>query len=366
MSDITDGIGTAIEGGVLARVVEPDASGHPVQTPLDEGGHWQEKNCLNCETPLKGAHCHNCGQRAHLHRTLGAFFHDLMHGVLHFEGKLWRTLPKLAWQPGKLTREYIDGKRARYISPIALFLFVIFITFALISLAGGIGKIEQGPDIATEDEVIETVAEIDRRVEDFSTTIDDPETEPARAAELREEIATLQAERVFFAKLAEMYQDGEIPVEPELQFDPATDPSAAEWINTRWKEAKANPNLLIYKLQTNSYKLSWLLIPLSLPFMWLLFPFSRKFRLYDHTVFVTYSIAFMTFLLVLVSVLGAFELQPLILIPMLYAPFHLYRHLKGTYGLSRFGAIWRVLVLSSFIWIVMASFVMLMTALVLT
>lgn len=70
-----------------------------------------------------------------MHRTLGAFFHDLLHGVFHFEGKIWRTLPLLAWNPGRLTREYIDGRRASYVSPIALFLFSVFLMFAMLILA---------------------------------------------------------------------------------------------------------------------------------------------------------------------------------------------------------------------------------------
>ena len=143
-----------------------------------------------------------------MHRTLGAFFHDLVHGVLHFEGKLWRTLPLLAWQPGKLTRDYIDGQRARYISPIALFLFTIFITFALISLFGGVGKVDNGPISPPRPEVIETVAEIDRRVASKQETLTDPDISEGYAAELQEEIATLKEERVFFAKLADMYEAG--------------------------------------------------------------------------------------------------------------------------------------------------------------
>ena len=59
-------------------------------------------------------------------------------------------------------------------------------------------------------------------------------------------------------------------------------------------KAARNPELLLYKLKNNAYKFSWALIPLSVPFVWLLFPFSRRFRLYDHMVFVTYSLAFMT------------------------------------------------------------------------
>ena len=76
-------------------------------------------------------------------------------------------------------------------------------------------------------------------------------------------------------------------------------------VEQAWERARANPQLAIYKLQTAAYKFSWLLIPLSLPFLWLLFPFSRRFRLYDHTVFVTYSLSFMTLLACVVALLAA-------------------------------------------------------------
>src|SRR5690349_5024686 len=100
-------------GAVVASAIERERG------VAGTGGHTQEGACLNCGTLLVGPHCHACGQRAHVHRTLGAFFHDLLHGVLHFEGRTWRTLPLLIWRPGQLTREYIDGKRASYVSPIA-------------------------------------------------------------------------------------------------------------------------------------------------------------------------------------------------------------------------------------------------------
>ncbi|MEO7240329.1 MAG: DUF3667 domain-containing protein, partial [Sphingomicrobium sp.] len=101
-----------------------------------DDGHTHERNCLNCGCALCGEYCHCCGQRAHVHRTLTAFWHDLAHGVLHFEGKIWRTLPLLAWRPGELTRRYIDGQRARFVSPIALFLFAVFMMFAVVGFSG--------------------------------------------------------------------------------------------------------------------------------------------------------------------------------------------------------------------------------------
>lgn len=122
-----EAVGDAITGGLVARLVEPTAG----QEARNGGG------CLNCGAALIGDYCHACGQKTHVHRTLSAFWHDLLHGVLHFEGKIWRTLPMLVWKPGELTRRYIEGERTRFVSPLAMFLFSVFLTFALI---GSIGR----------------------------------------------------------------------------------------------------------------------------------------------------------------------------------------------------------------------------------
>src|SRR6185503_13895415 len=45
----------------------------------------------------------------------------------------WRTLPLLMFRPGRLTREWVMGKRARYVSPLALFLFTVFVMFMALS-----------------------------------------------------------------------------------------------------------------------------------------------------------------------------------------------------------------------------------------
>ena len=126
-----DALGTAVTGGMLARAVEPAAG------EASADGRTHERNCLNCGAPLTGAYCAQCGQKSHVHRSLRAFMGDFVAGVLNFEGKFWRTVPMLAWRPGQLTRRYIEGQRARFISPIALFLFSVFLLFATIQLIGG-------------------------------------------------------------------------------------------------------------------------------------------------------------------------------------------------------------------------------------
>ena len=123
-----------------------------------------------------------------------------------------------------------------------------------------------------------------------------------------------------------------------------------EAINTAWSEVGTNPDLAIYKLQSSAYKYSWLLIPLSLPFVWLLFPFNRRFHIYDHTVFVTYSLSFMLLLFALASMLSlssrVHNAVPSAVVA--YAPFHMYRQLRGTYGLKKATAWWKTWFLATF------------------
>ena len=71
------------------------------------------------------------------------------------------------------------------------------------------------------------------------------------------------------------------------------------------QERRENPELVSMQGQDAASKYSWMLIPLSVPFMWLLFPFRRRFNTYDHTVFVTYSLSFMMMLVVVGGLLVA-------------------------------------------------------------
>lgn len=92
------------------------------------------KNCANCGATLTGAYCQNCGQSAHIHRSLLHMIEEVLHGILHFDTKSWRTIPALFYKPGQLTKQYIDGKRTSFVSPLALFLFLIFLMFFIFSL----------------------------------------------------------------------------------------------------------------------------------------------------------------------------------------------------------------------------------------
>lgn len=340
-------IGDIAQGALLSRAAEPDHG---------EGGdgHTHEAACLNCGTVLVGNHCHACGQAAHVHRTIGAFFHDLLHGVFHFEGKIWRTLPLLVWRPGKLTREYIDGRRASYVSPIALFLFVVFLSFAVFGSLGSPVKFDAQPKGEVENGMAGAEAEALKVQTDLERKLADARAgQGGDVAQLEEDLANARKG----LEVIRAARSGKLP-ETIAEGDFGSSAETAGKINSAWQHAKQNPELIAYKLQTSAYKYAWLVIPLSVPFVWLLFPFSRRFHLYDHTVFVTYSVSFQLMLLALVSGLTVWGGLggPLPGLLLLYAPFHMYRQTREAYGLSRFGAWWRTWFLAIFAALVLIVF----------
>lgn len=89
-----------------------------------------ESQCLNCSTPLQGDYCYVCGQKAFLHKE--NFFHFLFEFIadyFHFDGKFFKTTKALFSKPGTLTKEYIHGKRKKYLNPIQMYLFVSALFF---------------------------------------------------------------------------------------------------------------------------------------------------------------------------------------------------------------------------------------------
>lgn len=113
------------------------------------------------------------------------------------------------------------------------------------------------------------------------------------------------------------------------------------------REAAKDPKLLFYKMQSNAYKFSWALIPLSIPFVWLLFIFRRQYKAYDHAIFVTYSLCFMGLLLVLLSLLGKVPVLQEVRGPILALapPVHMFAQLRGAYDIGVFAAVWRTMAL---------------------
>ena len=333
--DGIEAVGDAMTGGLLARAMEPQAG--------EADGHTHEKSCLNCGTKLIGPYCSACGQKAHVHRSVRAFFQDFIAGLFNVEGKIWRTLPMLAWRPGEMTRRYIAGERARFISPVALYLFTVFAMFAVLNFTGalsphGAKTLQQGLKTATAEDQ-QAIAKLEAKRALDAAAGKDVAGIDAKIAKDKEDIADIQ-KALTGAPLVAAQGDDQTP----------------GWIRPFINNVRENPDLVSMRVQDAASKYSWLLIPMSVPFMWLLFPFRRRYNTYDHTVFVTYSLSFMMLLVVAGGLLVSVGLTSLASLLFFIPPFHMYRHLKQSYELSRFSAIMRTMALMTFAFIAAALF----------
>ena len=342
--------GGLITGGMLAGAVEK---------PTGHAGEAHPGTCSDCGEPVTANFCANCGQPTHVHRTLVHLGEELLHGVLHFDARVWRTLPLLLLNPGRLTREWIHGKRTRYVSPLAIFLFTVFLMFFALSFGGAPVVQEEPLDVriaAARTAVVESRQAL--ATVEAGTPVDAPGREGilagARGAVAGAEV-TLQ--RLEEAKAAGPRSDGMAPGSWQASVaDAVHDGNVRIGFGDKKMQEKvlqklANPDFAVYKIQQTAYKFAFLLIPLSIPFVWLLFAWKRGFTWYDHGVFVLYSLTFISILTMAIGVLGQWDgwfTGALGILLFLSIPVHMFAQLKGTYGLSIWSALWRTVLLLNF------------------
>src|SRR5690606_15456952 len=185
-------------------------------------------------------------------------------------------------RPGELTRRYVEGERARFVSPMALFLFSVFLMFAVFQVMG-IGaptEFDTPPGTTVEADAEQQLSGLRTAREAMGD--DNPGTPIVDA-----QIAAAERRLAAAGASEGAGQPGETVV--LAQGKDSTGRLSARrtgyaFIDDGIEKWRKNPGLMAYKMQANSYKFSWLLIPLSIPFVWLIFAWRRKFGAYDHAV----------------------------------------------------------------------------------
>ncbi|WP_420480286.1 DUF3667 domain-containing protein [Brevundimonas sp. FT23028] len=351
-----DAAGGVVTGGLIAGAIEK---------PTGKAGDDHTGICADCGAETSGNFCSNCGQPTHVHRTLLHLFEEVLHGVMHFDARIWRTLPLLWLNPGRLTREWVQGRRARYVSPLAMFLFTMFVMFFALSFMPSHPAEAPGPErIASQRQ---DLVEAEQALAEVKAGFAD-QTSPVAVAAIGAADETVRRERTRLTEVErevrEGRPDGLVPGSWQANLKDAAESgkknagSGHGFAATLLKKLQ-NPDLAIYKLQQTIYKFAFLLVPLSIPFVALLFLWKRGFTLYDHGVFVLYSLTFMAMLLMLMvlaaslnSVLGGL----VITLGILGIPVHMFAQLKSAYGLSVFSALWRTVFLVTFCNVVVGLF----------
>ena len=234
-----------------------------------------------------------------------------------------------------------------------MFLLVVFLMFFVFSFVqvgnGGGGATTDGGKPMTQAEAKKELPKVEAELAKLYAQI-----EAAMTSTEAGELAALRGTRVGVAVArdkARARAAGEvgspIDITRQLSRELETGNSAVDFgtksLNAKARAALKNPQLLLYKIQGKAYKLSFLLVPLSLPWLWLMFAWRRGIRMYYHAILALYSISFMSLLFVLGS--GAITMSVTtewFWVPLMLASFaHIYGQLKGTYALTRFSAVWR-------------------------
>ena len=367
-----EGAGGAVTGGLVAGAIEK---------PTGKAGEVHAHGvCSDCGAQTSGNFCAECGQPTHVHRTLLHLGEELLHGVMHFDARIWRTLPLLWLNPGRLTREWVEGKRSRYVSPLAIFLFTLFVMFfALSFMPHPESKTGEGADmserIAAQRENLTEAETALAQVRADSSARPDSATQMALSAGQK----LVQDRRAALTWLEAEARDGRADgLKPGSWQASIKDMATGQGGETKLKvmgqdsekeghgvgatvlKKLQNPDLALYKLQQTMYKFAFLLVPLSIPFVALLFLWKRGFTLYDHGVYVLYSLTFMAMLLMLMvlsATLAGWLGQIVITLGVLAVPVHMFAQMKGAYSLSWFSALWRTTALLMFCNIVVGLFV---------
>lgn len=116
----------------------------------------KEKDCLNCGQYVEKTYCSNCGQQnIELKENAWQMIVHAIVDYFHFDHQFLATFRPLLFSPGKVSVDYVEGKRARYLHPIKLYIFVSIVFF--IFVLGGEKKLSKKTEFSSKSENKEVI-----------------------------------------------------------------------------------------------------------------------------------------------------------------------------------------------------------------
>ena len=287
-----DNIFEAVTADTIAHETQR-ASKHslPIGTP-----------CPNCHTALAGPWCYACGQRGEKYnRSIWRLTLEAAGGLTELDGRIWQTLPRLIFRPGRLTRDYLDGHRAVQIPPFRVFLIVLLMVF----FAGGLS--------------------FSRSNSNFNLV------GPSGA-----KIGSISAKDQVDLK------DAVSHIDSDNSINVGSAKENAFW-TAQLKRAVANPQNFFTEIQDWGPKVAVLMLPIAALLLSVLFLFKKNTYVFDHLIFSMHSLSFQGLLLSGVFLAGIW--LDGVEWALWLSPVHLFVHMRGTYRSSIFGTLLRMFVL---------------------
>ncbi len=367
LDELTDGFFSSIDAEIAAnfsdkvvvrsRVLRVDEN---IDLLLDES-----PTCLNCGTRLRGQYCGKCGQRSRnrlisIWQLLREAFGDL----LELDSRLWRTLVPLLTRPGQLTRDYLEGRRARYMPPFRTYLVlsVIFFVVAFFDPTKDLSLFFEPEPEPTPEEIAATQASAaaarDAAKEQFEAAreqLEELESSELIPSEIIDEIIDDDDDYQISIGSADGFSSSEGIFEDCDSASIGAEDDAPEWIKRRFTDErmqeicernKARGNESFADAMLDNVPVALIvLLPLMALVLKLLYPLSRRYFV-EHLLFFVHFHAFFFLMLTLqvlfASTVGLFgpeedgaidDIKSLIIvIASIYIPVYLYKAMRHVYG----------------------------------
>lgn len=254
----------------------------------------QDKSCLNCGHPVPDRFCGHCGQEnVDTKESFGHLVSHFFQDITHYDSKLLLTLKYLFFYPGRLTKEYISGKRMTFVNPIRLYVFTSFVFFLMI---GMIGPHEDPYNRHVQDKGRITLDSLGRTSDRLRDSLNTGGLKGNDTSDVRNAADILQiisSDSVYNS--AQVYDSIQHSLPPELRQDWWERKVTMRMLEMRDKYGMNWGNALKAKILHHYPKLMFLLLPFfALLLKWF---FGRKTWVYgDHAIF---SIHIHTFIFML-------------------------------------------------------------------
>jgi hypothetical protein len=328
-------------------MTDENSQKEPLATPRPEGPGTSltisprrlagSVRCLNCGTALEGPFCHYCGQPdKNFMRFFPVLMREFLEDFLELDSRFTRTMKPLLVLPGKLTRDYLDGRRFRYTPPLRLYIFSSMLFFILAAMLAGSAITIDSSDLSdtgigaalsvesADPEKLEKVREaLDQLDPELAEKVElairesteTPESRPADEAEVDSKSFGLTV------NLGDEEEDEEEDEDDTISFndepwDKETNPLIIplmpdfvnNWINDeieespqKGKEIEANPNLIIDKVFEVLPVTMFILLPLVALLLKFWYMFAGKYYI-EHLILAlhNHSFLFVVFLLIMI------------------------------------------------------------------
>ncbi len=349
-------------GAVADTALEHAAADAAAGLARDKGPA-QDINCLNCNAPLAGEFCHECGQSGHsLRRPFWSLLGESLETFFAIDGRIAKTLPDLLLKPGRITRAYLDGKRARFIPAFRLYVLASLIFFVIMPLVTGQGL---NINVGTTGSMEDARAAVEQDYADGELT----------EAEYNEAIGALdQVEQMWKGGIPgliprdrttpEPDADGNAPAEdewegimPKSAMDAVREAGeAGDEDAARFAEVASDPRRLFARTLEWVPRLMFVMLPLYALLLALVYLWRRQFLFFDHLIvslhfhsalFFAMSVGFLASLLIGVGWA--------VLALIVYSNWYLYRLNRVVYARGRVSSVLRVAALDSVYFFILMS-----------